>query len=85
MVQPKLERSFDEPYVKLICRCGWTGHDTDIEEWMIDLDRDRAVRRCPDCDEPVPEWGALRPIAGAARIACGPLRESLVEAGFSRE
>lgn len=85
MGRPRVERSFDEPHLKLTCGCGWVGHDREVEAWSVEPDRDRVVRRCPDCGEPVPEWGALRTIAGVARIARGPLRESLLDAGISLE
>jgi hypothetical protein len=85
MTRPQVERSFSEPHIRLTCRCGWTGHDDDVEDWAIEPERDRVVRRCPSCDEPVPEWGALRSIDGVARLARGSLRESLVEAGHAPE
>lgn len=77
---PWVERSFEEPHVELHCRCGWSGVDADVETWDVQFDRDRVVRRCPDCGDPVPQWGALRPIDGAATVARGPLRRSLVDA-----
>lgn len=79
MSEPSWERSFNGSYVELQCRCGWTGLDTEIEDWAVQRDRDRVVRQCPDCEEPVPEWGALQPIEGAAKIACGPLETALSE------
>ncbi|WP_276256552.1 hypothetical protein [Halomontanus rarus] len=85
MATPRVERSFTEPHVKLTCRCGWSGHDDEIEEWAIEPERDRVIRRCPDCDKPVPEWGALRSIDGVAQIARGQLRESFTEADVSSE
>lgn len=85
MARPSVERSFSEPHVKLTCRCGWTGHDDDVEDWAIEQDRDRVVRKCPECGEPVPEWGALRTIEGVAQLARGPLRESLAEAGYASD
>lgn len=85
MARPQVKRSFTEPQVRLTCRCGWTGHDNEIKDWEIDRERDRVVRKCPDCGEPVPEWGALRSISGVAYLAHESLRESLVEAGFSPE
>jgi len=85
MVQPSVERSFSEPHVKLTCQCGWTGHDDDIEDWAIETDRDRVVRKCPACSEPVPEWGALRTIDGVTQLARGSLRESLISAGVTTE
>jgi hypothetical protein len=80
MSEPRVERSFSDPNIQLTCRCGWEGLDADVEEWAIEVDRDRAVRRCPSCGEPVPEWGTLRPLDGAARIARGPLAEALAAA-----
>lgn len=85
MAEPNWERSFSEPNVQLTCHCGWTGHDDDVEDWAVETGRDRVVRRCPDCGDAVPEWGALRPIDGAARIARGPLRDALVAAGRLEE
>ncbi|MFB6140693.1 MAG: hypothetical protein ABEJ26_09695 [Halosimplex sp.] len=82
MAKPAVDRSFDHPNVQLTCGCGWTGLDADVEDWAIQEDRDRVVRRCPDCGDPVPEWGALNSIEGAAAIARGPLRASLAEAGY---
>lgn len=88
MPEPSWERSFSEPHVRLQCECGWTGNDDDIDDWAVQTQRDRVVRRCPDCGAPVPEWGALAPIDGAARIARGPLKTALVDsdydAGFER-
>lgn len=83
MPDPNWERSFSEPNVKLQCRCGWTGHDNDIEDWAVETERDRVVRRCPDCGSSVPEWGVLQPIAGAEKIARGPLKTALVESDYS--
>jgi DNA-directed RNA polymerase subunit RPC12/RpoP len=85
MAKPQVERSFTEPYIRLTCRCGWTEHNDDVEDWAIERKRDRVVRKCTDCGEPVPEWEAFRPIDGVACLACGSLRESLAEAGFSQE
>ena len=79
--KPRVDRSFDHPNVELTCRCGWVGVDADVDTWAVEFERDRVVRRCPDCGESVPEWGALGPIDGAARIARGSLRRSLVDAG----
>ncbi|MFB6135845.1 MAG: hypothetical protein ABEJ04_03720 [Halobacteriaceae archaeon] len=79
--RPHVERSFEEPYLTFRCDCGWEGRDADVAEWDVQADRDRAVRVCPDCGDPAPEWGALRPLAGAALIARGPLREALRDAG----
>lgn len=80
MPEPSWERSFSEPHVRLRCECGWTGYDDDVDDWAVQVERDRVVRRCPDCGSPVPEWGALGPIDAAARIARGPLKTALVEA-----
>lgn len=85
MTDPTLERSFSEPNLSLQCACGWSGHDDDIENWDVQESHDRTVRCCPACGEPVPEWGTLRPIDGAARIARGPLRASLIAAGYLSE
>lgn len=79
MTDASWERSFSEPHVKLQCRCGWSGHDNEIDDWAVESERDRVVRRCPDCGDPVPEWGVLKPIEGAAKIARGPLKTALVE------
>jgi len=81
MTEPGVGRSFSRPNVQLRCRCGWEGADADVEEWAVERDRDRVVRRCPSCGDAVPEWGALRTVAGAARVARGPLAESLAAAG----
>jgi len=81
MSEPSVGRSFSEPHTRLRCRCGWEGHDDDVERWDVQRDSDRVVRCCPACDDPVPEWGAIRPIDAAAGIARGPLETSLVEAG----
>jgi hypothetical protein len=85
MPAPSWERSFSEPYVRLQCECGWTGYDDDVDGWAVQPARDRVVRRCPDCGTPVPEWGALRPIDGAARIARGPLRTALAESEYDAD
>lgn len=82
MAEPRVDRSFNEPHTRLECRCGWEGHDDDVEDWDVQRERDRVVRRCPSCGKSVPEWGALRPIDGAIHIARGPLREALVDAGY---
>lgn len=79
---PWVGRDFDSPHVALRCDCGWTGTDAEIDDWDVQFDRDRVVRKCPNCDEPVAEWGTLRPIDGAVRIARGPLRKALADAGF---
>ena len=85
MERPRVDRRFSEPNVHLTCRCGWDGYDDDIERWDIDAERDRVVRVCPSCEEPVPEWGTIRPIEGAVQIARGSLRESLAAAGYTSE
>lgn len=81
MTTPSVKPSYYEPYISLTCSCGWEGFDKDIEEWDVQEERDRVVRRCPSCEEPMAEWGALIPIEGAAAIARGPLRQSLSDAG----
>lgn len=65
----------------LRCDCGWEGAESDVTEWDVQRARDRVVRKCPNCEEAVPEWGSFRPIDGVARIAKGELRESLEKAG----
>lgn len=82
MSNPAVERHFDHPNVGLQCACGWAGLDADIEDWAVERDRDRVVRRCPACDEPVPEWGTLPSIEGAMTIARGPLAETLAAADY---
>jgi len=77
---PWVSRSWEEPYLELSCDCGWSGTDADINDWDIQKESDRAVRVCPGCENPVPEWGALRPLDGAAQIAKGSLEEALIEA-----
>ena len=74
-------RSFDSPHVALQCRCGWDGTDGDIGAWDVQSERDRVVRRCPGCERPVPEWGTIRPIEAAVRVARGPLERALGMAG----
>lgn len=76
-----VERSFDRPNMLFRCDCGWEGVDADVEAWDVQRERDRVVRRCPSCDEPVPEWGTLRTIEGAGHVARGALRRALVDAG----
>lgn len=78
---PYVERSYEEPYLTFRCDCGWEGNDADVDEWAVQRESDRAVRLCPSCDASVPEWGTLRPLDGAARIARGPLRVALEDAG----
>lgn len=82
MSGPSVDRSFSEPNLRLQCACGWEGHDDDVESWDVQQDKDRVVPRCPNCNDSVPEWGALRPISAAVRIARGPLRSSLEKAGY---
>lgn len=62
------------------CDCGWEGTESDITDWDVQQDRDRVVRQCPNCEDPIPEWGTFRPIDGVARIAKGELAAS-----FQRE
>lgn len=81
MANAGIDRSFSEPNIYLECTCGWRGPDDAIEEWAVERDRDRVVRRCPDCGEPVPEWGTFPSIDGAASLAHGSLRSALVDAG----
>lgn len=76
-----IDRSFAHPNIALRCHCGWAGIDANIEAWDIQFEYDRVVRQCPNCGDPVPEWGTITSIDGAARIARGPLRKSLAEAG----
>lgn len=76
-----VERSFEEPHMTFRCDCGWEGHDADVEAWDVQFDSDRVVRICPNCGDPTPEWGAVRTVDGAARIAAGPLRVALEDAG----
>lgn len=82
MPSPSVERSFSKPHLHLQCHCGWNGYDDDIETWDIQEERDRVVRCCPSCCDPVPEWGTLRPIDGVVQIARGSLRTALVDAGY---
>jgi hypothetical protein len=77
----RVSQGFDSPHVALQCTCSWEGTDADIDGWVVDLASDRAVRKCPDCGEPVPEWGALCGIDGLATVARGPLRRTLADAG----
>lgn len=63
------------------CDCGWNGLETDIERWDVQVDRDRVVRRCPGCGNPIPEWGTFPSIDSVARIAKGDLRDELKAAG----
>lgn len=77
-----VERSFETPTIALQCDCGWKGADVDVSEWSVDSDRDRVVRRCPGCGRPVPEWGTLRSLEGAALIARGSLKTALNNANI---
>ncbi|MFC4989213.1 hypothetical protein [Saliphagus infecundisoli] len=81
MPESSVARSFDHPNVQLKCHCGWTGLDADVTDWDVQSDRNRVVRKCPNCGEAVPEWGALPTVDGARRIARGPLAEALADAG----
>lgn len=81
MSDATINRIFAEPKIQLKCTCGWRGPDDAIEDWAVEQDRDRVVRRCPDCGEPVPEWGTFPSIKGAATLAHGSLRAALVDAG----
>lgn len=66
--------------MRLHCDCGWEGTESDVTDWDVQYARDRVVRKCPNCAEPIPEWGTFRPIDGVARIAKGRLQELLTEA-----
>lgn len=79
--RPRLEPV--EEALALTCSCGWTGTLRDISDYEVESDRDRVLRRCPACGTGVPEWGALAPIDGVARVAKGPLLETLVAAGVT--
>jgi hypothetical protein len=83
--EPWVERSFEAPNLALRCDCGWTGVDADVDEWDVQRERDRVVRKCPECDTAVPEWGTLAPIDGVTRVARGSLRTTLVEEGIVDE
>lgn len=63
------------------CTCGWEGDVGTVENWAVERENDRVVRRCPGCDEPRPEWGTFRPLDGVRRVARGPLRDALRDAG----
>lgn len=65
----------------LRCDCGWRGAESDVTDWDVQWSHDRVVRKCPNCEEPVPEWGSFRPIDGVARIAKGQFEEALEQAG----
>jgi len=79
--RPRLEPV--EEALALTCSCGWTGVLRDITDYEVEPDRDRVLRCCPDCGTGVPEWGALASIDGVARVAKGPLLETLVAAGVT--
>ena len=74
-----VRRSFNSSFITYECHCGWVGDDSDIDDWDIQPETDRAVRICPSCGEPVPEWGTHRPLSGISAVARGPLRAALVE------
>lgn len=80
---PWVERSFSDPNLALRCECGWNGIDADIDEWVIQTDRDRIVRQCPKCSAAVPEWGTFHPIDGVVQVARGSLRDALIEEGIA--
>ena len=78
MTEPTwVARTFGDPYLALACRCGWEGRDRDVTDWDVQSDRDRVVRCCPACDQPVAEWGTLTPISGLSSIAKGSLAAAL--------
>lgn len=79
MTDPTIEAV--EEGVRARCGCGWTGELSTVEEWAIEPDRDRIVRRCPECREPRPEWGTFHGLDGVRRVARGPLRRQLDAAG----
>lgn len=74
MPNRSVEQSFEEPYIVFQCDCGWRGYDRDIVDWDVQTEYDRIVRKCPSCQGTIPEWGALAPIDGVARIARDPLQ-----------
>jgi len=61
------------------CLCGWEGPESELDDWDVQTDRDRAVRVCPSCESSVPEWGCLRPIDGIRRVARGSLQRALTD------
>lgn len=67
------------------CECGWRGLESELKDWDVQRYRDRIVRVCPGCCESVPEWGCLKPIDAAARLARGSMRESLAAQGVDVE
>lgn len=75
-----VRRSFSNSYITYECHCGWVGDDSDIESWDVQIEQDRAVRVCPSCGTPVPEWGTHCPLSGAAQVARGPLCKALNDA-----
>lgn len=81
MGQQWVSRDAESGHVQFRCSCGWKGADADVEDWDVQDARDRLVRRCPGCNEPVPEWGAIPSIDGATQVARGPLAEALTAAG----
>ncbi|KXA88594.1 hypothetical protein AKJ57_06655 [candidate division MSBL1 archaeon SCGC-AAA259A05] len=68
--------------VKFQCDCGWRGEVGKITDWEIEVDRDRAVRRCPNCGETKPEWGTFPFLKGVKKIAKGSLKKKIEEAGI---
>jgi predicted RNA-binding Zn-ribbon protein involved in translation (DUF1610 family) len=80
MTRPGVEMGRQEMLLR--CECGWEGPESAVTEWDVQFDRDRVVRKCPNCGRPVPEWGAFRSIDGVAQIAKGSIRESLEAAGL---
>lgn len=80
--EPWVKRSLEAPNLALRCDCGWTGVDADVDEWDVQQDRDRVVRKCPECGSTVPEWGTFSPMEGVVRVARGSLRTTLVEEGI---
>lgn len=77
-----IQRSFSSSYITYECQCGWIGNDSDIKNWDIQEDRNRAVRVCPSCQESVPEWGTHCPLDGAMRVARGPLQQALANSNY---
>jgi hypothetical protein len=79
MAQRRVEMGRQEMLLR--CDCGWRGAESDVTDWDVQWSHDRVVRKCPNCEEPVPEWGSFRPIDGVARIAKGQFEEALEQAG----
>ena len=73
---------YGSPAFQFACDCGWTGRETDIDDWAVEIEHDRVVRCCPGCGDPIPEWGTYRPIDGISQLARGPMRQALREAGI---